>query len=222
MRTLSVTYQNQLSEYIGGEALTAFVEDSIEGLGILYKNRLPPPEEFTKTLSEFVARAPRLNVLPLISLDGRTNSEHHDYWALDIMSQGSFNYYREMGQFERRLLINTLDVDLSQDDLSSDVYVTDSEFAPVQRLLNIDVESGTKADPLRIMQVFNTKDDHLFVYSSEHYRLYVLKVDFEPDLKNLLTMSELMRNNVMCTVENFDYSPSSKYVLVHQLLYHVS
>lgn len=70
--------------------------------------------------------------------------------------------------------------------------------------------------------MFNAKDDHLFVFSSEHDRLYVLKVDFEPDLKNLLTMSELLRNNVMCTVENFDYSPFTKYIQVQQLLYHVS
>lgn len=69
----------------------------MNALGSSYKNRLPPPEEFTKTLSAFVARAPRLNVLPLISVDGRTVSEHHDYWALDIYTQGSFTYYREMG-----------------------------------------------------------------------------------------------------------------------------
>ena len=68
----------------------------------------------------------------------------------------------------------------------------------------------------------NAKQDQLFVYNPDQKTLLVLKLDFEADLKNTTTMSELIRNNLMISIDNFDYSPSKKYVLIQQMLYYVS
>lgn len=74
---------------------------------------------------------------------------------------------------------------------------------------------------ISIIPVHNAKSNQLFVYSTSKRQLIVLKVEkqIEDEQQSQLKMGTLLKNNVLCTINNFDHIQGKKYFLEQSSLY---
>ena len=77
------------------------------------------------------------------------------------------------------------------------------------------------ARDLSIVPVHNAKSHQLFVYSASRKCLYVLKIEQqnEDEQQSQLTIGSLLKNNVICSVPNFEHKAGKQYFLEQSSLF---
>ena len=92
-------------------------------------------------------------------------------------------------------------MDPSKEDRQTDVYVVDSEMSSVHQLLTLDSERAEK-QKFQLIHVHNAKSDQLFVACPTQKKLYITKIDFDPETESK-ALGVLLRDYLIATVDNF-------------------
>lgn len=196
VRKVSVIFQNTLSKHLQSDVFYKF------------KQQGDMAERVQEQLVEYSKNTPKMIVQQILSEDGNINREKQ-YIAVDLFAQTNYSLFKEFGIFEQRLYLSTMDTGKS--DLTQELFFSE-DCEQMKYLLAF--EESTSKD-ISIVPVHNAKSNQLFVYSHARKSLYVLKIEpqNDEDQQSQLTLGSLLRNNVICSVPNFEHKRGKLYFL---------
>jgi len=141
-----------------------------------------------------------------------------------MVNQVNYSLFRELGIYESRILFQFVDQDKhynisaeSKEKLCPDIYMT-NENNHIVHLVNMD----SKAENIRLVEVENSRINHLFLYNNEKKCLNIYNIEVEGADSNMtaFTLEKLEEERKVLSLPNFDYSPSTKYFIDQQYLYY--
>ena len=136
-----------------------------------------------------------------------------------MINQVNYTLFRELGIFESRILFQTVDSEKHYNQVSGkdtwcpDIYTT-NENNQVNCLVNM-TSDKFNAKELVLVEVENSRMDHLFLYDKTKKCLNIYNIQFEGADNEMITynIERLDEERKVTSLPNFDYSSGTKYFI---------